>query len=58
MMSNYYLCDICAENYIDYGSTCVCLTNETIVTKVVHSDSDERPREEICLGFNQNETRP
>lgn len=57
-MSNYYLCDICAENYIDYGSTCVCLTNETIVTKVVHSDNDERPKEEICLGFTPTETRP
>jgi hypothetical protein len=57
-MSNYYLCDICDENHIDYGSTCVCLFYETIVPKVVHIDDDPRPREKICLGFEQTETRP
>ena len=39
-MSNYYLCDVCANNTANFLASCVCEAKDRTVRKIVTSDGD------------------
>ena len=39
-MSNYYLCDYCANNTANFLASCVCEAKDRTVRKIVTHDGD------------------
>lgn len=52
--TNYYLCDLCEHNHVDYGTQCVCIEYETIVDKVAQPGDVVCAPRSLCPFYDAN----